>query len=420
MNGEIINQNTNSNIGGVNPSSIGYEVGVQNIHANENTSMYNNAVASVSAQSAASPNQNVAPNITSVPRETVAGPVASPVVESVKVAPQPAPSPVVENVKVETTNVTNDTSKENNSSSKFSILEAYGEVLNHKTYITNPAIAREDEIKQTILILLTPDKSALLVGKPGIGKTAIVEGLAYRIQNGDIPNNLKGYDLIKVNITALLGNAVSEGQNENRLQLLVEELKQRDNIILFIDEVHLLIGKNANSSLDFANMLKPALDRGTIKMIGATTTEEYEQYILRDRAFNRRFQRIDVEEPTQETVVKILMGTYPRIEKQTGVKCLYTDFIKERIFAFLANMTSEYKRIYEVGNRYPDITLMLLANAYSYAAYDNDTELKLKHFYKAIMNFKNVYDDAKKKDLVIFKEEFKDLIAEENLNFNDY
>lgn len=307
-----------------------------------------------------------------------------------------------------------------NVNNKFSILEAYGENLNRKTYITDPAIARDKEIKETILILLTPDKSALLVGKPGIGKTAIVEGLGYRIQTGQIPDALKGYELIKVNISALLGNAISEGQNENRLQLLVEELKQKENVILFIDEVHLLIGKNANSSLDFANMLKPGLDRGSIKMIGATTTEEYEQYVLRDRAFNRRFLRVDVEEPTPETVVRILMGTYPKLEKQTGVTCIYTDYIKQRIFTFLANMTSEYKRVYEVGNRYPDITITLLANAYSYAAYENSPHLTLSHIYKAIMNFKNVYEDAKQKDIAIFKEEFKELLIEENVNLNDY
>lgn len=308
----------------------------------------------------------------------------------------------------------------NETSEKFSILESYGENLNKKHYLTNPAIARDKEIMQTILILLTPEKSALLVGKPGIGKTAIVEGLGYRMQIGDIPDALKGYELIKVNISALLGNAISEGQSENRLQLLVDELKEKENIILFIDEVHLLIGKNANSSLDFANMLKPGLDRGSIKMIGATTTEEYETYILRDRAFNRRFLRVDIEEPTPETVVKILMGTYPKIEKQTGVNSHYTSYVMERIFKFLANMTSEYKRVYEVGNRYPDITLTLLANAYSYASFENSKVLTIKHIYKAIMNFKNVYEDAKKKDIEIFKEDFKDLLMEENVNLNDY
>lgn len=297
---------------------------------------------------------------------------------------------------------------------KFSILETYGENLNRKTYITNPAIGREREINEMIMILLTPEKSALLTGKPGIGKTAIVEGLGYRMQKGDVPDALKNYELIKVNITSLLGNVESEGRTENRLQLLVDELKEKNNIILFIDEVHLLVSRNtSNLNVDFANMLKPGLDRGTIKMIGATTTEEYEYYILRDRAFLRRFQRVDVLEPNQEDTVKILMGTYPKIEKQTGVSMLYTDYVKERICKFLVQMTDEYKRIYEIGNRYPDISIALLGNAYSNAVFENEKVLKIHHVYNAIKNTKSVYEDTKKKEMIKFKEEFSDVISDE-------
>ena len=165
-------------------------------------------------------------------------------------------------------------------SKKLSILDTYGENLSKKEYITNPAIGRDSEIEQTIMILLTPEKSALLVGKAGIGKTAIVEGIGYRMKTGNVPDALKPYELIKINISSLLGEAVSDGQNENRLQLLIDELKTKKNILLFIDEIHLLVNRNtANMSIDFANMLKPGLDRGDIKMIGATTDEEYEAYI---------------------------------------------------------------------------------------------------------------------------------------------
>ena len=121
---------------------------------------------------------------------------------------------------------------------KPSILEIYGENLSKKEYVTNPAIGRDKEIEQTIEILLTPEKSALLVGKAGIGKTAIVEGVGYRMKNGTIPNALKNFELIKVNITSLLGETTVDGQSENRLQLLVDELKTKKNIILFIDEIH--------------------------------------------------------------------------------------------------------------------------------------------------------------------------------------
>ena len=118
---------------------------------------------------------------------------------------------------------------------RFSILETFGEDFTKKKYITNPAIAREKEIKEMMLILLTPEKSALLVGKAGIGKTAIVEGLGYLMELGEVPVALKKYQLIKVNVSSLLGESVSEGQNENRLQLLVDEIKTKENIILFID-----------------------------------------------------------------------------------------------------------------------------------------------------------------------------------------
>lgn len=303
---------------------------------------------------------------------------------------------------------------------KVSILETYGEYLNRKEFVTNPAIGRESEIEQSIMILLTPEKSALLVGKAGVGKTAIVEGIGYRMKTGQIPDALKPYELIKVNISALLGETYSEGQSENRLQLLVDELKTKKNIILFIDEVHLLVNRNtSNMSIDFANMLKPGLDRGDIKMIGATTYEEYEAYILRDRAFLRRFLKVDVTEPTGEQCVKILMGTYPKYEKRTGVKFNYTDFLKEKIFSFIVEMTDEYKRIYEIGNRYPDVALTIVMSAFSMALYENSPEVKLKHFYKAIYRTKVVYDDSKKKELERFKELFKDIILEENVDLND-
>ena len=293
--------------------------------------------------------------------------------------------------------------------SKISILKSYGENFTEKEYITNPAIGREEEIKQLALILLTPEKSAILLGKPGVGKTAIVEGFAYRIQIGNVPDALKTYQVIKVNTSALLGMDPDTG--ESKIQILLDELKNYHNLILFIDEIHTLMGTKGEA-LDFANMFKPGLDRGDIKVIGATTTEEYEQYILRDKAFVRRFQRVEVKEPTREETIAICMGTLPKIEKKTGATLMYDPYVKEKIMAFLTDLTSEYRRVYETGARYPDVTLAILQQAFSFALYNNRKDVNIFDVKKAILNTKNVYSDVIKKEIPRFEKEFKQEIED--------
>lgn len=288
---------------------------------------------------------------------------------------------------------------------QISILDNYGEDFTKKEYITNPAIGREEEIKQMILVLLTPEKSCILTGKPGIGKTAIVEGLAYRIERKEVPDALKDYTIIKVNTSALLGTTPT---GEAKVQLLLNEIKEREKLILFIDEIHTLIG-GKEESLDFANVFKPGLDRGDIKVIGATTSDEYERFILRDKAFVRRFVKINVEEPTEEQTVEILMGTLPKIEKKTGAKLKYTKYLQELIMKYIVDLTSEYKRVYEIGARYPDVSLALLQQAFSYAVFENKKEVNIDHIYKAIENTKTVYPDVVKKALVGFKDYFKEV-----------
>lgn len=299
---------------------------------------------------------------------------------------------------------------------KFSILDRYGENYTEKKYVTNPAIGRDEQIKQLILVLLTPEKSAILTGKPGIGKTAIVEGLAYAIQQNNVPNALKGYTIINIKTASLLGT-MPDG--ESKVQLMIEELKEKEKIILFIDEIHMLIGANDTSSMDFANIFKEGLGRGSIKVVGATTSDEYERYILRDKAFTRRFQRVDVPEPTREETIKILMGVLPKLHNDTGVKMKYTSFIQELIMTFIVDLTSEYKRVYEIGSRYPDVSLTLLRSAFSHAVYENKTEVDIFDVENAILNTKLVYPDVIKKDMPNFYERFKDIIKEEKENINN-
>ena len=292
---------------------------------------------------------------------------------------------------------------------RISILNSYGENLSEKEYITNPAIGRDEQIKQLILILLTPEKSCILIGKPGVGKTATVEGLAWRIQKNNVPDLLKGYQVIKISTAALLG--VDPVTGESKVQTLIDELKNKTKLILFIDEIHTLMG-NRGEALDFANMFKPALDRGDIKVIGATTGDEYERYILRDKAFVRRFQKIEILEPTREENIQILLGTLPKIEKKTGAKMMYTPFIQKRMMEFITDITSEFKRIYEIGSRYPDVSLTIVQEAFSNALFENRRNVDVNDFKLAIVNSKNIYPDVIAKSLPQFDILFADQIEE--------
>lgn len=298
---------------------------------------------------------------------------------------------------------------ENIKAKRISVLKTYGENFQEKTYITNPAIGRDEQIKQIMLILLTPDKSCVLVGKPGVGKTATVEGLAYRIQRDEVPDVLKGYKVIKVSTSAMIGTDPVTG--EAKIQILLDELKNETKLILFIDEIHTLMGEKGQA-LDFANAFKPALDRGDIKVVGATTSDEYERYILRDKAFVRRFQKVEIFEPTRNENIAILMGTLPKIEKRTGARMMYTSFVKSRIMEFITDITSEYKRIYEIGSRYPDVSLTIVQEAFSNALFNNRRDVNILDFRTAIISSKNIYPDVISKSMPIFDEMFADQIKE--------
>lgn len=307
----------------------------------------------------------------------------------------------------------------NASGVKFSVIESYGEDLTAKEYITNPAIARDEEIKKLMIVLMTPEKSALLIGKAGIGKTAIVEGLSYLIQRGQVPNALKGYRILKFNSTSLVGTININGEDQMVMNLFVSEAKKLTKTILFIDEVHTLMGAKGAGPMDLANILKPGLDRGEMKLIGATTTIEYDTYVIRDRAFLRRFDRIDVEEPSEKTTTQILLGTLPKIEKQTGIIFGYKDYVAEQIMDSIVSATSEFKRVYGLAAMYPDVSLSVLTQAFSYALLANRDKVELIDVYNAIKNSKRIYPDSIVKECAAFKVKFAKLCEKENIILPD-
>lgn len=298
----------------------------------------------------------------------------------------------------------------------ISILKTYGEDLTNKNYITDPSIAREDELKKLMIVLLTPEKSGLLVGKAGIGKTAIVEGLAYRILNNMVPNALMGYRVIKINSSTLVGKLTYNGKEELVISILVEELKKQEKLILFIDEVHTLIGSSGDGPMDLANILKPVIDRGMVKIIGATTDIEYNTYIVRDRAFLRRFDRIDVLEPTEKVAADIVMGSLPKIEKQTGIKFRYNDYITRMLVESVVSATNPYKRVYGLGAMYPDICFSVITAAFSNALYNNHPNVGVEDVYFAIKNSKRIYPDSIIKELNLFREKFKQICDQEGID----
>ena len=304
---------------------------------------------------------------------------------------------------------------QNNIYNGFSVLKNYGEDLTAKQYITDPSIARDEELKKLMMVLLTPEKSGLLVGKAGVGKTSIVEGLSFRILHNAVPLALQGYRVIKINSSSLLGKISYNGKEEMIITLLVEELKNVTKTILFIDEIHTLIGSNDGSSMDLANILKPAIDRGAIKLIGATTDVEYNTYVIRDRAFLRRFERIDVLEPSEATTVEILFRSLPKIQASTGIKFKYNDYVTKMLLESIVSATSEYKRVYGLGAMYPDISFSVLTAAFSQALFQNRQFVTVLDVYNAIKNSKRIYPDSIIRELNLFKEKFKDVVAQEGV-----
>ena len=187
----------------------------------------------------------------------------------------------------------------------------------------DPVIGRDEEIRRVLQILSRRTKNnPVLIGEPGTGKTAIVEGLAHRILRGDVPENLKNKQLYSLDMGALIAGAKYQGEFEERLKKVVKEVVESEgNIILFIDEIHTLVGAGqTQGAMDAANILKPALARGELRSIGATTLDEYQKYFEKDKALERRFQTVMVDEPDTMSSISILRGLKERYEQHHRVR----------------------------------------------------------------------------------------------------
>jgi ATP-dependent Clp protease ATP-binding subunit ClpB len=212
-----------------------------------------------------------------------------------------------------------------NPEEKYQALKRYGRNLTDdaRKGKLDPVIGREDEIRRVLQVLSRRTKNnPILIGEPGVGKTAIVDGIALRIINGDVPEPLKSKEIIVLDTGSLVAGTSMRGQFEERIKAIVKEVIESDGqVILFIDEIHTLVGAGATEgSLDASNIIKPALARGELHLIGATTLDEYQKYIEKDAALERRFQKVLVEPPTVEDTISILRGLKEKYEVHHGVR----------------------------------------------------------------------------------------------------
>ena len=279
-------------------------------------------------------------------------------------------------------------------------LNKYGFNLTNDTYIKDPSIKRDDKLREIEKILLYPekDKSIIITGDAGCGKTALVKGLAYRIQKGLVPTDLKDLKIISIDCASLVAGTKYVGTLEEKMKNILEEASQSKNIILFMDEIHQALGAGASEKDDntVAELLKPYLDYGRVRVIGATTTEEYNEYLTKDDAFRTRFKKVVLKEPTKDVIYDILDDLIEKYNKFNYSKLLVPYEEREFIINNLIDATSGSHRDFFDKTSNPRLILDIIKEAYANASIDNRCEVTVEDIADALMSEERVYESARK------------------------
>lgn len=291
--------------------------------------------------------------------------------------------------------------------SKTPNLDKYGEDLTSMPYLKDPSVGRKQELERIMKILLYPerDKSVIITGVAGCGKTALVKGLAYRIQKGDVPAPLKDLKIISIDTATMVAGTKYVGTLEEKMKKILDEASNDKNIIIFIDEIHQAIsgGRAEGNDNTVAEILKPYLDYGKVRVIGATTEEEYAEHVESNTAFKTRFKKVAIKEPDYNTTYQVLDDLIEAYNKISYSKLNVSFEERHMIIDWLINSTKSTFRDYKDRASNPRLVLDILKEAYAIAAFNESEDVTIDHLIEALKNEDRLYESSRERQAQILR-----------------
>ena len=286
-------------------------------------------------------------------------------------------------------------------------LDKYGENLTSISYLKDPSVGRKEELDRIMKILLYPerDKSIIITGIAGCGKTALVKGLAYRIQKGQVPTPLKDLKIISIDTATMVAGTKYVGTLEEKMKKILDEASTDKNIIIFIDEIHQAIsgGKSEGNDNTVAEILKPYLDYGKVRVIGATTEEEYIEHVESNTAFKTRFKKVAIKEPDYNTTYQILNDLIEAYNKISYSKLNVSPEERHMIIDWLINSTKTSFRDYKDRSSNPRLVLDILKEAYAIAAFNENEDVRIEDLIEALKNEDRLYESSRERQAQILR-----------------